>query len=322
MSQHIRRFVLPTASLTAFVAAALIPTSAGAADARAASTAGPQQAVSVMTYNVLEATTDGHREGDGVVAPWSQRKVGVVRYIHQGNPDVIAIQEAASWVRQVKGPRQVDDLRSALGPNWALAHTEVPPSQHYYHRTGNYILYRSDKYEAVGAGNHWQLGDNHTAAYQVLRNRVTGATFLMVSAHLIVPRGHANDLRREQQTRTLVSDARAYAQQSGGMPIVYGGDFNSDQWGHSPDGPSVAMKETGNPNAYNLASHRSKARFNTANQYYNRPPAARAHMDDIFVSRGIGVRSWAQLLDLSHGRFVGVIPSDHNPVVAQLEIPY
>jgi hypothetical protein len=34
------------------------------------------------------------------------------------------------------------------------------------------------------------------------------------------------------------------------------------------------------------------------------------------------VTSWSQLLNLSHGEFTGVIPSDHNPVVANLEFPY
>ncbi|MGN6472993.1 MAG: endonuclease/exonuclease/phosphatase family protein [Mycobacteriales bacterium] len=280
------------------------------------------ESVSVMTYNILEATTDGHQESGNTVAPWSQRQPGVVRFIQQANPGVVAIQEGASWVKRVKGPRQVDALRSALGSNWSLAHTEVPPSQHYYHRTGDYILYRNDEFTAVGTGNHWSIGQNHWAAYQLLRSRATGAEFLMISAHLIVPRGHANDLVREQETQRLISQARSYAQAHGNVPIVYGGDYNSDQFGHSPNGPAVAMRSARIPDAYNVAAHRSGAKWNTANRYRTRPKADYAHMDEVFVSRGVGVTSWKQLLNLSHGRFVGVIPSDHNPVVASLRIPY
>jgi hypothetical protein len=42
----------------------------------------------------------------------------------------------------------------------------------------------------------------------------------------------------------------------------------------------------------------------------------------VYVSGGIGVSNWTQLLNLSHGRFVGTMPSDHNPVVARLAIPF
>jgi hypothetical protein len=34
------------------------------------------------------------------------------------------------------------------------------------------------------------------------------------------------------------------------------------------------------------------------------------------------VESHAVVLSLSHGKFVGVMPSDHNPVTARLWYPY
>jgi hypothetical protein len=275
-----------------------------------------------MTYNVLEATTDGHNESGNIVAPWSQRQVGVVNYINRSNAGVVAIQEAAAWMKRVKGPRQIDYLHRALGSNWSLAHTEVPPSQHYYHRTGDYILYRNDLFSAVGAGDHWAIGQSHWAAYQILRSRATGGEFLFISAHLIVPSGHVNDLKREQETKRIVSQARSYASSHGGLPIVYAGDYNSDQYGHNPNGPVVEMQAAGIPDAYALAQHLSNQKWNTANRYRTRPKPSFAHMDKLFVSRGIGVRSWTQLVNISHGRQIGVIPSDHNPVVVSLEIPY
>ncbi|HEX3705925.1 MAG TPA: endonuclease/exonuclease/phosphatase family protein [Mycobacteriales bacterium] len=280
-----------------------------------------QQPVKVMTYNILEATNDGHQEGGNVIAPWSQRKAGVAGFIGSAAPDVVAIQEGAAWVGQVKGPRQVDSLRSALGGAYALANTEIPPTQHHYHRTGDYILYRKDTLAAVGAGNHWAIGNGHWAAYQILRDRASGAKFLFVCAHLIVPRGHANDLKREQETQRLVRLARAYAS-AHGVPVVYAGDFNSDQFNHNPNGPAVAMNAAGIPNAYNVAQHRTNAKYNTANQYVTRPQHYFAHMDEVFAPDGVAVHSWNQLLHVSRGKFVGVIPSDHNPVVVTLDLPY
>lgn len=285
-----------------------------------------QQPVRVMTYNVLEADLDGRHEGGGVVAPWSQRKLGVARFIQQSSPDVVAVQEAASWVKRVKGPRQVDSLRAALGGTYALAHTEIPPSQSYYKRTADYLLYRKDTLAAVGSGGHWSLGYsgqvNHWAAYQILRSRSTGAKFLAVCTHLLIPHGHAADLEREQQTAHLVRDARAFARSHGNLPIFFAGDYNSDQFRHHPDGPSIVMSRDGLPKASAVAQHRVNASFNTANGYERRPTRSSAHIDDVFVSPGVGVRSWRELLHISHGRLVGVIPSDHNPVVADLEIPY
>ncbi|HWC36391.1 MAG TPA: endonuclease/exonuclease/phosphatase family protein [Mycobacteriales bacterium] len=284
------------------------------------------QPLKVMTYNVLEADLSGRQEGDGVVAPWSQRKLGVAAFINKAAPDVVAVQEAASWVSGVRGPRQIDSLVSALGGTYGLARTEIPPSQPYYKRTADYILYRKDTLTTVGGGDHWSLGFsnqvNHWAAYQVLRTRSTGASFLFVCTHLLIPHGHQADLEREQQTQQLISDSRGYAQSHGNLPIVYAGDFNSDQYRHNPDGPSVVMRSEGIPKTSQVAQRRVKAAFNTANGYNSRPPTSAAHIDDVFVSPGIAVQSWQELLHLSHGRQVGVIASDHNPVVTSLEIPY
>jgi endonuclease/exonuclease/phosphatase family metal-dependent hydrolase len=281
-----------------------------------------QQPLKVMTYNILEKDFDGRHEGGSVVASWSERKAGVVDFITHAAPDVVAIQEGAAWVNVVKGPRQIDSLRSALGGTYALARTEIPPTEHHYHRTGDYILYRKNAYAAVRAGDHWSLGNNHWAAYQLLRNRTSGAKVLVVSAHLIVPRGHANDLKREQETKRLVSQARGFSRTHGNVPVVYAGDYNSDQFHHHPNGPTVAMNAAGIPNAYDVAQHRTNARYNTSNQYQRRPQHYFAHMDEVFVSNGVAVHAWSQLLHLASGRFVGVIPSDHNPVVVTLDYPY
>ena len=42
----------------------------------------------------------------------------------------------------------------------------------------------------------------------------------------------------------------------------------------------------------------------------------------MFADSGVGVRAWQELLNIANGQLVGVIPSDHNPVVADLGIRY
>jgi hypothetical protein len=45
-------------------------------------------------------------------------------------------------------------------------------------------------------------------------------------------------------------------------------------------------------------------------------------VDHVYAPPGVAVRRWQMVLDLTRGRFVGVIPSDHNPVAADVVLPY
>ncbi|HEX3823181.1 MAG TPA: endonuclease/exonuclease/phosphatase family protein [Mycobacteriales bacterium] len=279
-----------------------------------------EQPVSVMTYNVLEAADDGRSEGGSTVAPWSERGPVAASLIQQANPDVIGAQEAASWVGVPTPARQIDSLTAMLGGEYSLADTEIPPGQPHHLRTGVYILYKSDTYQAVGQGGHWDIGNTRWAAYQVLQNRSTGAKFLFVSAHLAFPAGAAADRQRETETNNLLSDA---GREANGLPIVYVGDFNSDQWaGHAFNGPAIAMRAASVDDAYDVAQTRVHARYNTADGYRRTPPMNGGRIDYVFAQRGVAATSWDLVMDLSHGKFVGTIPSDHNPLVSNLLFPY
>jgi endonuclease/exonuclease/phosphatase family metal-dependent hydrolase len=260
-----------------------------------------EQPVSVMTYNILEASNDGKTEGGQRIAPWSQRLPAAVALIRQADPDVIAIEEGSAYVGGSTTERQVDSLATALGGTYTLAYTEVPP---------------------VGTGDHWALGQNRFAAYQVLQNTRTSAEFLMVATHLDVGSGAALDNDRKAETKTMVADARAYAASST-LPIVYAGDFNSHSGTPGAiDGPGIAMREAGMTSAFDSAQTLTNAQYGSANQYLRTAPVNGAHIDQIFTTPGVGVTSWNLILNLTGGQFVGTMPSDHNPLVADLLIPY
>lgn len=281
-----------------------------------------KQSVRVMTYNILELSADGRHEGTGTVAPWSKRKGAAARLIRRANPDVVAIQEGSDWVGRPRGRRQVDSLRSALGGVYALSHTEVSPDKPHYFRTGCYILYKKSEYALAGHAWHWALGNQRWAAYQLLENRQTHARFLFVSTHLLVGVGAADDQKRENETKSLLKQAGRYAANHG-VPVIYGGDFNSDHnRRHAFNGPAIAMRQANVADAFNAANSRALGRYNSANDNARRPPKFGDHIDYVFASAGVVVRSWRLVMDLSRGRLVGVIPSDHNPVVASLAYPY
>jgi endonuclease/exonuclease/phosphatase family metal-dependent hydrolase len=288
-----------------------------------AATVRAEQPIRVMTYNILELSRDGDHEGSGIVAPWSERKAAAARLIKDANPDVVAVQEGSDWVGRPRGVRQVGSLRAALGGVYALAHTEISPEEPHYFRTGVYILYKKAEYRAYGRGWHWALGNHRWAAYQLLRNRMTGARFLFVSTHLLKGNGAANDRQREAETNVLITKARRYAARHGRVPVIYAGDFNSDSdRRHAFNGPAIAMRDANITDTFNAAHGRVLGRYNSANQYERRPPKAGDHIDYVFASPGVVVRSWRLVMRLSDGRLLGVIPSDHNPVVTNLEFAY
>jgi endonuclease/exonuclease/phosphatase family metal-dependent hydrolase len=76
------------------------------------------------------------------------------------------------------------------------------------------------------------------------------------------------------------------------------------------------------PDAIDVTQDRTHAGFNSSNQYLTRPPAFGQNIDHIYVRPGIGVTRWKLLIRLVHGKFPGIIPSDHNPIEAWLRLPY
>jgi hypothetical protein len=319
------------AGVAAIAALALGAQSAGATAAHQAVTRAPSagaaatryQSVNVMTYNILELSNQGKHEGDGVVAPWSQRRPKEVTLIHQGHPDVIAIEEGAPLVGHTR-QRQVDSLRKALGSPYKLARTEIPPTEPHYFRTGVYIIYNNSTEKLVGQGGHYPLGGNHFAAYQEFSNRTTHAKFLFIAIHLLVGQSTANDGLREQETLAAIKTAEAIAHRRK-IPVIYAGDFNSANPKDKKftfNGAGRAMATIHAKDALVVAPKKTNAQYNSANDLLRTAPKSGDSIDHIYAPPGVKVTSAGLILDLRHGKFVGVIPSDHNPLVAQLRYPY
>jgi endonuclease/exonuclease/phosphatase family metal-dependent hydrolase len=281
------------------------------------------QNVRVMTYNVLHDSAAGTKEGSEVVAPWSLRRVPAIALIKKANPDVLGLQEASDWVDATKRPgvRIADDVAQGLGPGrYTVADTEVRPPQSHWMRTARYILYRTATYTAAAKGGHWDLAPGRFAAYQELQNRTTGARFLAVSVHLSYGAGRVADLQRQAETRKLLGFAAAY-QAKAHVPVIYVGDFNSHE-GHEVDGPGLVMRAAGVADADEVAQTTVNRQYNSANQYLRSPKPGHWDIDHVYAPAGVAVRRWEIALTLTGGRFVGTIPSDHNPLVADVVLPY
>ncbi|HVV77578.1 MAG TPA: hypothetical protein VHC43_16265 [Mycobacteriales bacterium] len=286
-----------------------------------------QQAVKTLTYNIREAQYDNEPDGSNHGAPWAQRKGPAAALIRTAMPDVMAIEEGASFVDGSTTIRQVDSLTTALGSPYALARTEIPPTEKHYFRTGDYIIYNSDTLKTVGNGDHWDtgeasLGPQHWAAYQEFQVIGSGAKFVFVAFHLVQKNTDpsTDDAARERQATSMIQQAHA---KFPNLPIVYGGDTNSAlEKKHVIDSARVAARAFHIDDSLDVAQSRHNAKYNSANGYSPKPPAFGDDIDAILAEPGVGVSAWDELLNLSHGKFVPPIPSDHNPVVATVQIPY
>jgi exonuclease III len=70
------------------------------------------------------------------------------------------------------------------------------------------------------------------------------------------------------------------------------------------------------------AQTRSNTQYASMNGYRRVPSQTGRIIDHIAADPGVATTGWSQLLNLHDGHFVGVIPSDHNPVVADLVVQY
>ena len=284
-----------------------------------------EQNVSVMTYNIATLTNDGTREPGGIISPWAQRRIPAATLVKTWHPDVLGVQEGYALVPGYTNLRQVDSFNQALrsvGATYTVAKTEnYIYGQPGYVRTGDYVLYNPTVLAAYGAGGHWALGSGEYAAWQELTNRATGARFLFASVHLTPGGSAADDSARQSQTRSLLSQGTAKSR-AARVPLVYGGDFNVDQTASGADTASAVMAGGAIDNARLVAQAYTNSQYDTYNNYLRSPPAYALSIDKIFAPAGVAAYSWREILNLAGGKYVGTIPSDHNPLYSLVVVPH
>jgi endonuclease/exonuclease/phosphatase family metal-dependent hydrolase len=284
--------------------------------------------VRVLSYNSMSASLDGQQHPGGVAAPWKDRRPGQLSLMKGSGADVIGIEEGmACIIKYTDGTncyRQIDSISDGMSAaGYTLAGTLTTKASRY---SGNYILFRNTV-QPVGAGGTWYIGDtsshNQTAVYQLFKVPSTGAQFLFVVTHLVTGSTSAGDKSREIETANMLKDASAFASNHGVTSIVYVGDFNSyvGEWGRS-DLTGAKMRSSRIPDGVEVAQSMPRAQFDSINALYRTARKGHGSIDHIYATGGVGVRTWGELLDISSGKFVGTIPSDHNPVWAGLAIPY
>lgn len=283
-------------------------------------------AFKVATYNVCSVACDssGHL--------WSERRSALIDNIASQSPDVIALQEMD---RSLLAATLADLNTRATGRTYA---TSDPPSKGGSGTTK--LAYDSRRF-ALAAADHGFVplteGDSGTrkwAVWALLTDKASGKKLFVVSVHLVS--GSAwQDLRRIQTEEVA---ALVEAKNTERAPVVIAGDFNT---GRDYEPSNVAYdvlsaagyrEPLGNtdkswtiaPSA--SAEHRVNLDYNS---YNNFEPYARrskyangAAIDYIWHSPKIRVAVSAVVVDVdTDGKFVGVVPSDHNMLIATIHLP-
>lgn len=262
----------------------------------------------VVTYNLCGQnkcvnSTNGMRN-------WSTRKALAGTIVRSIGADVIATQES-----QTKETNFGTEL-----PGFALA--SYYSAKSLYYKTSKYTKLRSGAITLDSLRNRY-------AVWAELQDKATMSKFLVSDAHLEPYKNSSTypdrDNIRYAQTRVLL--AQIAKVNTGRLPVVYAGDFNSNKanantkYVNGYDAPLQAFTEAGILDSFSTAGILTNPSWNSSNQAKNPPIKHFDHIDHVFVDPRILTQAWKVVVTVTDSNYTTPFASDHNPVRAILTIP-
>ena len=251
----------------------------------------------VMTYNILGDMNKSGRPSDA--------RIRMVKTILNNDVDVLGTQEDGNEHSKyfVENLKKYDIYRG-------------------YAESGDYIYWRKDKFDSLAEGYYFlsdtpekisKYSDSNqyrTMTYVILKEKQTGKQFLFVNTHL--------DYRSSEETRVKQIDVLAALIKKvnkDNLPLVVLGDFNTTM---DTGGRAVVNFLWKNPNI-NLTSKVAESKGDKGptlieGKFTLRHPYV---FDYIFVTPDL---VYTKYYTVVNNIFNGKYPSDHLPVLAQIEI--
>ncbi|MDQ3158042.1 MAG: fibronectin type III domain-containing protein [Actinomycetota bacterium] len=309
----------------------------------------------VASFNVKCANCNSHLPEEGT---WAERRGTVVSTIMGQSPDAIGIQEAAqSWLKNSSGDSidlsQFEDLRNRLksaGGNYQLANVHrnncvksTTPTKCVAKdqgaSKGTKVFFNADTVELVSQGSKRLESacsgcNERYLAWAILRQKSTGKKFFFATTHLEPTSTYY--AARSIQTQQLVAEIKA--KNTGKLPVIVTGDFNStryqtpandpydkmiasglvDPLGHTYKSAKISSKATAEKRIH--ANYNSYNDFKRAQTFYGTNENG-SNLDYIFTSP-MRTTEWETVVTLdSAGKLSGTIPSDHNMIRATVLLP-
>jgi endonuclease/exonuclease/phosphatase family metal-dependent hydrolase len=333
--------------VTPTVAAQAAPTQATTSVVTAQSEATPTQ-VRFATFNVRTARAD-----IGTTRHWLRRALSVAREINKAHPGIVAIQELGPGradgqkISIGTADRQTESLEKALSSvgagQYKLARTTSYVKPGTSHGTqGARILFDTTKYslvsdcvEKTGKSNYNlscsmdlpimssdAKSATRSAAYAEFEDRATGEKFFVISVHLdnrhssTLSKEKALDALRGAQAKAVYDEVSSLA---GDTPVLFGGDINSWRTKAGSHAPFDYLTSQGFVDA-TTAPKLTDAKYPTVNHWKATLKAnakgRQVALDVVMVKGGVSFSTYENVMKVVNASR----PSDHNMVVADLEI--
>jgi len=273
---------------------------------------GGSLAVNMMTWNVCSGTGTNCSGAH----PWDDRATAAKNRIAAIGPDAVALQESAPAVNDLD-----DTPGYALGCRIGDGYPGDPVlggsrNQSLIVKTAKFSVVpnsaRGIRFSGYTHGGCWvKVVDDKPGG--------TGRELVLASLHLAPP-SQASDQTRANQAATFWAAVSADA---GGLPVVIGGDFNSDR-GSAWDGAREFLNSFGYDDAYDVAeAYNALPYLNSFTEWSPVPrifPRWGGHIDRVFVPPNARVTSWQTEEPYANGRWTSLL-SDHAPVRVTVTIP-
>lgn len=256
--------------------------------------------IRAMTFNIrLDLESDGANA-------WPYRKEMVVALIRHEAPDLLGTQEVLLHQKQYLQTALPGYTFVGVGRDDGAQGGEFSP-----------LAWRSDRFELLQSGTFWLSPTPETpstgwdaalpriATWAVLRDRESGRTIRVLNTHF----DHVGTEARANAARMIAEWAA-----EGDMPAIVMGDFNVPT-GSEPYQVLATTAKSGLADARAISSTPPYGPPGTFTGF-DIMAAPDTPIDHIFVTEDFTVDDYAVVTQHWGGR----LPSDHYPVVADLEL--
>lgn len=257
------------------------------------------QQITIGTFNIRY---DNPRDTGNL---WVNRAPVVSNLIRFHRFDILGVQEGLK--------NQLEDINNAL-PEYARYGKGRDDGQDAGEHSA--IFYKKDRFKLLKSGDFWlsETPDvpgkgwdvtccNRICSWVYLQDLKTKKQFYAFNVHF----DHQGVIARRESGKLMLKKIREIA---GTAPVLLTGDLNGSR--ESEWYKTIATSEV-------LTDVYSKVKFPYANNSSGngfRVPRGQSVIDHIFMSKQFTASRWGILTDTYYGKF----PSDHFPVLAEVEI--
>ncbi|MGE5458241.1 MAG: endonuclease/exonuclease/phosphatase family protein [Methanococcaceae archaeon] len=264
--------------------------------------------IRIMTYNIRYAAS----EKEHGINAWEFRKDAVANMIRFNKADIVGLQEALKV--------QLDDFKNLL-PEYAYVGVGRDDGKDAGEHAA--ILYKKSRFTVVKSSTFWlsetpakvSMGwdavCNRVVTWAQFRDKMTGKCYFHFNTHF----DHIGEKARINSASLLLVEIKAIA---GNSPVVVSGDFNftSDTQYYkiltTSEDEGGKLKITDAQKISVFPHYGGHVSFNDFDKNTN----PENKIDYIFIKNGIKVKSHGIIGEKFEGRY----PSDHMPVISDIDI--